>query len=75
MQRWLEELEPLSTLMKQPDFYLSIFLPSGVTWECADGAIRTRRTATRRLIMRTRVAEGPAVSWLASARSLTKYTK
>jgi hypothetical protein len=55
--------------MKEPEFWLTIFLPSGITWECADGAIRTRQTATGQIIMPMRRCSGGAETWLAAARN------
>lgn len=51
-------------------FWLTIFLPCGITWECADGAIQTRRTATGQVIMPNRRCSGPAESWMSAARNL-----
>jgi hypothetical protein len=52
------------------DFWLTIFLPAGITWECADGAIRTRRTSTGEIVMPTRKCSGPAQSWLSAVRNI-----
>lgn len=52
------------------DFWLTIFFPNGITWECADGAIRTRWTASGRTQMPARACDGPAQSWLAAARNV-----
>lgn len=53
-------------------FWLSIFLPCGITWECGEGIIRTRNTRTGAIRMRAHKCSGPAESWLAAARALTE---
>lgn len=51
-------------------YWLTIFFPSGVAWECGDGIIRTRNTMTGKIIMPTRHVVGFATSWLSAARNI-----
>lgn len=51
-------------------FWLTIFLPTGVQWECANNAIRSRDSRTGRIIMRSRKVNGPATSWITAAHNL-----
>jgi hypothetical protein len=57
----------------KPNFWLSICFPAGITWECADGAIRTRKTATRKIIMGVRKCDHGAETWLRAARNLHSF--
>ncbi len=58
--------------MSRSPFYLHIFLPHGIVWECGDGRIRTRWTKTGKIIMRSKRVPGDAPSFLSPARSLTR---
>jgi hypothetical protein len=58
--------------VKTSRFYLTIFFPWGVAWECSDTAVRTRNTRTGRTVMPERRTPPPAdaCTWLAPARVL-----
>lgn len=62
---------PIAASAKGEDrrFWLTIFLPQGIAWECGDGVIRTRRTATGEIIMPARKCSGGAHTWLSAARN------
>jgi hypothetical protein len=58
--------------MKRNPYWLTIYFPNDIAWEIADGWIRTRRTSTKKIVMRARKFSGPATKWMETARNINK---